>query len=112
MTPISTPVVPVTQTSESTPTVPDTSSTVSKSLSYRTPSREGSTTTKFTVTVDGGIVTAASAQYISGDHEDQRYQSRFSNSIASAVVGKKLSDISLDVVGGASLTTEAFQEFI
>jgi hypothetical protein len=99
VTPISTPVVPVTQISASSPTVSDTSSTVSRSISYRTPSREGSTTTKFSITLSDGVITAASAVYVSGDHEDQRYQSRFSQSIASVVVGKKLSDISLDVVG-------------
>lgn len=86
--------------------------TYTKTVTYSTPSRQGQTNTSFSVTVDNGVITSASAQYVSGDHEDQRYQSRFSQTIASAVVGKKLSDVSLDVVGGASLTTAAFQEFI
>jgi hypothetical protein len=63
------------------------------------------------LTVANDIVTDVSVSY-SGDKsgESSQYQKRFSGSIQSQVVGKKLDSISLSRVGGASLTTNAFNE--
>ena len=44
--------------------------------------------------------------------ESERYVSGFESSIKSKVVGKKISDVNLSIVGGASLTTDAFTEAI
>lgn len=76
-----------------------TPTTTTKTVSYASPSHHGSTTTQFSVTTQDGVITAASATFQSGDHDDQKYQSAFSRSIASAVVGKKTSELNLDVVG-------------
>lgn len=86
--------------------------TTKKIVSYITPSHRGNTTTEFSVTTQDGIITAASATFQSGDHDDQKYQNAFSRSISSAVVGKKTNNMNLDVIGGASLTTAAFEQFI
>ena len=51
------------------------------------------------MTTQDGIITAASATFQSGDHDDQKYQNAFSRNISSAVVGKKTSEVSLDVIG-------------
>ncbi len=105
-----TPTVTVSKTD--TPAPQNNAKTTTKTISYRTPSHQGPTSTSFSVTIEDGIVTDASARFLSGDHEDRQYQSRFSNRIANAVVGKKAATLSLDTVGGASLTTEAFAQFV
>lgn len=129
VTPISTETVPASNTTTSvsqhttvTPTVTvsktdtpapqNNAKTTTKTISYRTPSHQWPTSTSFSVTIEDGRITDASAAFLSGDHEDRQYQSRFSNRIANAVVGKKASNLSLDAVGGASLTTEAFTQFV
>lgn len=61
-----------------------------------------------TITVEGEIVTAISVNDDYTDHESAEYISSFESAIKSKVVGKKLADISLSRVGGASLTTSAF----
>jgi hypothetical protein len=65
------------------------------------------------MTISDDIVTNVSVAY-SGDPSSQssQYQSRFSNSIESQVIGKSLDTISLSRVGGASLTTGAFNQAI
>ncbi len=105
-----TPTVTVSQTD--TPAPQNNAKTTTKTISYRTPSHQWPTSTAFSVTIEDGIITDASATFLSGDHEDRQYQSRFSRQIASTVVGKKASNLSLDTVGGASLTTEAFTQFV
>ena len=105
-----TPTVTVSKTD--TPVPQNNAKTTTKTISYRTPSHQWPTSTAFSVTIEDGIITDASATFLSGDHEDRQYQSRFSRQIASTVVGKKASNLSLDTVGGASLTTEAFTQFV
>lgn len=86
--------------------------TQTKTLTYRVP--HGSTSTKYTLATDsnGNILTATSS-VISGDHESREWNDWFSEEFAHTVVGKKLSDLSsVDAIGGAPLTTEAFMEFI
>lgn len=129
ITPVSTEIVPssniaksVSEKTTSTPTViaSDTkgnspqgnSKTTTKTVSYRTPSHQWPTSTSFSVTIENGVITDASAIFLSGDHEDRQYQSRFSNRIANVAIGKKTSNLSLDAVGGASLTTDAFVGFV
>ena len=40
------------------------------------------------------------------------YQNSFAQSVSKAVVGKKTSTLSLSAIGGASLTTHAFTQYI
>lgn len=94
-----------------TPTTSTSSNTVSKTLSYRVP--RGSASTLYSVTISGDTITQASASMTSGDHESSMYNSRFNRSLASSVIGKNISEIkNLSAIGGASLTTEAFTQFV
>ncbi|MBY0310142.1 hypothetical protein K2Q16_03290 [Patescibacteria group bacterium] len=77
---------------------------------YRSPARvQESITVNFTV--EDGIVTAISSSYNEGKGENT-HQKRFDGAYQTLVVGKKLSDISLSRVGGASLTSAAFNEAV
>ena len=62
-----------------------------------------------TLTLKDDVVTAANVTY-SGDKVEtsSNYQSRFSNAYQAQVIGKKLDSIQLSRVGGASLTSNAF----
>jgi hypothetical protein len=77
---------------------------------YRSPAKvQESITVNFTVT--DGVVTAVSSSYNEGKGENG-YQKRFDGAYQTLVVGKKLSDISLSRIGGASLTSAAFNEAV
>lgn len=88
---------------------------VSKSITktgvetYTSPA--GKDSISFSVTVRDGIITAASAKGGSKGISGQ-FQSGFAKSLLKAVVGKKVAGLSLDAVGGASLTTAAFEKFV
>ena len=79
---------------------------------YRTPAR-GEHAVLVTVTVTNNLVTAISTRY---DDKDSGFtnghQERFDAAYKSQVIGRSLNDISLSRVGGASLTTNAFNEAI
>lgn len=89
-----------------------TSSTSYKDGTYKTTANyyvpHGTNSLTASVTVSGGKVTAVS---ISNDYTDQEsgmYIDSFMSSIQSAVVGKSVDGLSLSRIGGASLTTQAF----
>lgn len=86
------------------------SSTKSKNITYVTP--EWSATAAFSLSVEDGTITAVSASIVSWDRESRQYITRFASGISRAVVGKKVAEVSLDTLGGASLTTEAFTRFL
>jgi hypothetical protein len=69
-------------------------------------------TTIFTIGLDTNkTITSLNASTNSRDHEDTMYAKRFSIGSTKSVVGKTISEItSLRAIGGASLTTQAFQE--
>lgn len=115
---------PVSTTRPSTTTTPSTSSTApSSSASTSGNYKDGTYTANVTyftpdgqepldvkVTLSGNTITDSSvdANTISG--EGQRYFDRFSSYYKSQVVGQKISDVSLNRVAGASLTTDAFNQ--
>lgn len=67
----------------------------------------------FTIsTGSDGTITAVTAKLTSGDRESAQYISRFNSAAKSKIFGKKISSLSLSAVGGASDTTNAFQEVI
>lgn len=81
---------------------------------YKSPA--GDVDVAFEVVVDStGIVKDVNAAVEKVEEHDQGSPmniSKFNDAIDKAIVGKKLSDIqSLDAVGGASLTTDAFKKF-
>lgn len=112
------PAKPVTTAPKLTPAVPVAitaktaykNGTYTVTTSYVAPSR---TTHEVVATVKilNDVVTEAQVSYGGEPHQtSSQYQSRFSQSYQSQVVGKKLDSISLSRVGGASLTTGAFNK--
>lgn len=85
--------------------------TYSKSVAYSVP-EGGREMLHVSVTLADGQVTALDVTHNADKRESARYQSRFSNSIDSEVVGESIDSISLSRVGGASLTTRAFNAAI
>ncbi len=80
--------------------------------SYLTPAR---TEHKMAVTLSiaDGIVTDASVTYDGqSDGFSNPNHERFNAAYKTEVIGKKLSDVSLSRVGGASLTSKAFNEAV
>ncbi len=83
------------------------------SASYLTPSRTEHTV-DVSVTLTGSVITDVEVLF-DGQPEGQfsnSNQGRFYNSYSSEVVGKSIEDISLSRVGGASLTSNAFNEAV
>lgn len=85
--------------------------TYSNSQTYRVP--EGhSNTISVKITLSGDVIKDLTVDSNYNSRESERYVSGFESSIKSKVVGKKISDVNLSIVGGASLTTDAFTEAI
>lgn len=79
--------------------------------SYLTPART-SHKLSVTLTVADGIVTDASVTYDDGEGFSNPNQERFDGAYKAEVIGKPVTGISLSRVGGASLTTEAFNQAV
>ena len=79
-------------------------------VSYLAPS--GNEDVGLSVTVADGKITAVSVENKATDGVSRRYQDSFAQGISGAVVGKKLSELNLSAVGGASLTTAAFAKYV
>jgi hypothetical protein len=112
-TPKPTPIAPITPTAPTTPTAPATAyadGTKTTNVTYRAPENSNHTMA-VTITLKGDVVTASSITY-GGDKvgESTKYQNRFMSAYESQVIGKKLDSIQLSRVGGASLTTGAFNK--
>jgi hypothetical protein len=98
--PVPSPVVPVSSARTRTETV-----------SYRTPA--GSDQVEFSVTVESGVITAATATSKAENDISKKWQASFATNVSAKVVGKKVSDIGdMAAIGGASLTTGAFDQFV
>lgn len=95
---------PQTQVPES-PATTYNNGTYSTSKTYRTP--DGSYTMNVSITLANDTVTSVSTTFDSKAQRDG-YTKRFSNSYQSYVLGKDLESVNLSRVGGASLTTGAF----
>ena len=80
----------------------------SASASYRVP--HGSNTISVSLTVKDGKVTVVKNSQNYTDHESRSYIDSFESEISSAVVGQPLGSTNLSRVGGASLTTAAFND--
>jgi len=120
VTPASTAVATTTPTSDttstavtpaSTPTTANTSGykdgTYTANTSYRVP-HGGSNTISASVTVSGGKITAVTANDNYTDGESAMYVDSFESSLSSSVVGTSLANANFSRIGGASLTTSAF----
>lgn len=78
--------------------------------SYRTP--EGSETIGITLTVKNDLIANATAIIQARDKQSIKYQKIFNDNFKALVVGKKLSEVSLGKVSGASLTPKGFNDAI
>ncbi len=112
-TPISTtPKQPVVPTAPVTPPVTATSRTPKEITTYSVPNGDQEEIT-VTVVVDGaGIITDVTfAHATPTNRESREYLGKFSSTFKSSlVVGKKIEGLSVSRVGGASLTTKAFNK--
>ena len=82
--------------------------TYSADASYFVP--HSSESISVTLSVAGGTVKSVSIQQNPDNGESAAYQAAFRDSYQAYVVGKKLSDIQLSRVSGASLTSEGFNQ--
>lgn len=67
---------------------------------------------EFSVTVTDGIITAASTTPKSTNDISKQLQTAFAGEVSAKAIGKKAKDFKLDAIGGASLTTAAFEQFV
>jgi hypothetical protein len=96
-----------------TPTASATPVTLTRSATYLTP-RRTEHTVAVTMTVTGDVVTDVSVAFDGkpeGEYSNDN-QARFNAAYSQQVIGKSLNDISLSRVGGASLTSQAFNEAV
>jgi uncharacterized protein with FMN-binding domain len=107
---------PVPTTPEVTPTTQTETPVESKTLSrtetvaYTNPS--GRDQVEFSVTITDGVITAASAVPKAENDISLKKQEAFAAEVSGKVVGMKSADFDVDAVGGASLTTAAFETFV
>lgn len=78
---------------------------------YLTPART-SHTIDVTLTLNEGVVSAANVIYDGGKGFSNAHQERFDKAYKNLVIGKSLDQISLSRVGGASVTSQAFNEAV
>jgi hypothetical protein len=78
-------------------------------LSYKVP--KGNTERLISeIEVTNDVITGLKNTHTATNRDSKEYQASFETKIQSAVVGKKISDLDLSQVGGASLTTNAFTQ--
>lgn len=85
--------------------------TYESDVSYTTP---GGTSHDMTIslTLNNGVVVGADVVYDGGEGYSNNHQRRFDAAFEGEVLGQSLSSISLSRVGGASLTSEAFNDAV
>lgn len=78
---------------------------------YRVPDRE---TNKITikVTLENDVIKDLSNEYVGSGSQSIRYKNSFESMIKNETIGKKIDQLNLANVGGASLTTPAFNQAI
>lgn len=61
---------------------------------------------------ESGVVVNANVDYVADNEDSKFYQSKFESAYKDEVIGKKIEEIDLSRVGGASLTSAAFMEAV
>jgi hypothetical protein len=115
MAPAPAPVTPVETVAPVTPEVtpvetPAAAETTTKVVQYQSPA--GQEDVEFTVTVENGLITAVTSKTLATNDISKNLQNAFSSEVSAKVVGKSVSGFDVDVLGGASLTTAAFENFV
>ncbi len=82
--------------------------TYTASSSYGVP--HGSEDIQVKITLKDGVITASSVQNSENDHDSARYQEDFTSVYQSSVIGKNISGLQIDVIAGASDTTDGFNQ--
>jgi uncharacterized protein with FMN-binding domain len=109
------------QNSTSTPVASQTPTTTTNASAYKNGSYNASidyfvpksdNTITVQMTIDNGTVTAIKTTHNYTDRESDYYISSFDSLIEQEVKGKKLDELSIGRVGGASLTSNAFDDAI
>ena len=85
--------------------------TYTKELQFQVP-RRNTNTLKLNINIQDSKITNLVADVITADEKSLEYKQTFLNEINKEVTGKKIQDLDLSSVGGASLTTEAFMKII
>lgn len=89
-----------------------TAGTFTASGRYLTPARTNHEI-DVTLTINAaGIITAADVVYDGGDGFSNPNQERFDNAYSTLVIGQSIDTVSLSRVGGASLTSRAFNDAV
>lgn len=83
-----------------------------ETLSYAVPAPGTADKIEFDVTVTDGVITRAAAVSMADHEYSKNWQGKFVAELSSKVVGKKAKDLEVDAIGGASLTTAAFETFV
>ena len=79
-------------------------------ISYRSPAGEDKV--EVTVTVNDGIITAVSSKTLGTNDASKYNQNNFAKNVSGKAVGMAKKNFKIDTVGGASLTTAAFNQFV
>lgn len=118
-TPIENPIGTTVPSPDTTPTsetpldTPAPGATYSETASYLTP-RRTEQSIAINLTVENGIITASEVIY-DGKPVGQTsndYQANFEKAYKAVVIGQPIADLNLSRIGGASLTTGAFNEAV
>lgn len=95
-------------TEENLDIIPD--GTHTTSITYFTPKRD-EYLLDISITTENGVITDSNIEYSQGAEADPNAQ-KFEAAYHAEIIGKKLDELDLSRVGGASLTTAAFNEAI
>ncbi len=81
-----------------------------ETVKYQNPGGEDEI--EFDVTVTDDIITAAKATPKAEHEISKKRQETFAEELSEKVVGKSAKDLDIDPIGGSSITTAAFEEFV
>lgn len=84
--------------------------TYTESATYQAPS--GTETVDVTITLADDVITAVEVAGHATDPQAKLHQGEFASGISAAVVGKDIDQISVDKVGGSSLTSGGFNKAV
>lgn len=84
--------------------------TYEESISYQVPKSTNTLTAKISIVDD--IITEVTTTHEYTSQKSKEYTDPFDKEISAAVVGKKVSSVDLSILGGASITSDAFNKII
>lgn len=97
------------QSDTASPATGYTAGTYSASANYSVPHGNNTIAVEATIAADGTI-SAVSSEHSYGDPESRWYFDAFDSAVSGEVVGKNISTVNPSRLGGASLTTNAFDQ--